>query len=101
MNPMVERVPPRLRRSWVQRGILLMNMLLIAAALGTAFLLNYGYGRAASINRVALGRSLTAIPEDLEPGERVMNILLVGSDSSANLDEDDPILDRFRRHGNG
>ncbi len=88
---MVERVPPRLRRSWVQRGILLMNLFLITAALGTAFLLNYGYGRAASINRVALGRSLTAIPEDLEPGERVMNILLVGSDSSANLDDDDPI----------
>lgn len=88
---MIERVAPRLRRSWVQRGVLLMNLLLIAAALGTAFLLNYGYGRAASINRVALGRSLTPVPEDLEPGERVMNILLVGSDSSANLDEDDPI----------
>lgn len=69
----------------------MMNLVLIMLALGAAALLNYGYGRAASINRVALGRSLTPIPEDLEPGERVMNVLLVGSDSSANLDEDDPI----------
>ncbi len=91
MTPMVERVTPRLRRSWIQRAIILMNLLLIAVSLGAAVLLNYGYGRAASINRVALGRSLTPVPDDLEPGERVMNVLLVGSDSSATLDEDDPI----------
>ncbi len=88
---MIERVTPRLKRTWGQRGIIMMNLVLIMLALGAAALLNYGYGRAASINRVALGRSLTPIPEDLEPGERVMNVLLVGSDSSANLDEDDPI----------
>ncbi|MGH1488903.1 MAG: LCP family protein [Acidimicrobiales bacterium] len=82
---------PRLRRNWAQRGIIFMNLVLIAAALSAALLLNYGYGRAAAINRVALGRSLTPVPANLEPGERVMNILLVGSDSSANLDEDDPI----------
>jgi LCP family protein required for cell wall assembly len=84
-------VAPPLRRSWAQRGIIFMNLVLIAAALSAALLLNYGYGRAAAINRVALGRSLTPVPEDLQPGERVINILLVGSDSSANLDEDDPI----------
>lgn len=88
---MIERVTPRLKRTWGQRGVIMMNLVLIGLALGAAALLNYGYGRAASINRVALGRSLTPIPEDLEPGERVMNVLLVGSDSSANLDEDDPI----------
>ncbi|MEM7275353.1 MAG: LCP family protein [Actinomycetota bacterium] len=84
-------MPPRLKRSWGQRGVLALNLTLILLALGAAALLNYGYGRAASINRVSLGRSLTPIPEELEPGERVMNVLLVGSDSSANLDEDDPI----------
>lgn len=83
--------PNRLRRSWAQRGVLLLNVTLISLALGLAALLNYGYGRAASINRVALGRSLTAVPEDQEPGERVINILLVGSDSSAGLEDDDPI----------
>lgn len=75
----------------MQRGVLALNIVLIVASLGAAYLLNYGYGRAASINRVALGRSLTTVPADQEPGERVMNILLVGSDSSAGLDEADPI----------
>ena len=79
------------RRTWVQRGILALNVLLIAAALASAGLLHYGYGRAASINRVALGRSLTDVPPGQQPGERVMNILLVGTDSSAGLDDDDPI----------
>ena len=80
-----------------QRAVLVFNVALIAASLGAAYLLDYGYGRAASINRVALGRSLTVVPPDQEPGERVMNILLVGSDSSAGLDEDDPI--QIGRHG--
>ena len=75
----------------MQRFIIGMNLMLIAIALGTAALLDYGYGRAASINRVALDRSLTALPEHAERGERVINVLLVGSDSSARLDEDDPI----------
>lgn len=88
---MIDRVPPRLKRSWAQRGVIMMNLSLIVLALGAAALLNYGYDRAASINRVSLGRSLTVVPEELEPGERVMNVLLVGSDSSATLDEDDPI----------
>ncbi|MGI9594955.1 MAG: LCP family protein [Acidimicrobiales bacterium] len=88
---MADGAAPRLRRSWVQRGIIFMNLLLIGVSLAAALLLNYGYGRAAAINRVALGRSLTSVPEDLQPGERVINILLVGSDSSATLDEDDPI----------
>lgn len=91
MNSMAEPVVPRPGRTWVQRAVIAMNLLLITVSLGAALLLNYGYGRAAAINRVALGRSLSTLPADVEPGERVMNILLVGSDSSANLDEDDPI----------
>ncbi len=82
---------PKLRRTWGQRLVIATNLVLIAVSLGVAALLDYGYGRAAAINRVALDRSLTAVPGDLEPGERVLNILLVGSDSSATLDEDDPI----------
>jgi len=87
----VTAVVERRGRSWQQRGVIALNIALIVASLSSALLLDYAYGRAASINRVALGRSLTAVPDDQEPGERVMNILLVGSDSSANLDEDDPI----------
>lgn len=81
----------RLRRSWVQRGILAINLCLIGVSLLLALVLNYGYQRTASINRVALARNLTALPSDVEPGERVLNILLVGSDSSAGLDDDDPV----------
>ncbi len=91
MNSMSEPVIARPGRTWVQRAVIAMNLFLITASLGAALVLNYGYGRAAAINRVALGRSLSALPADAEPGERVMNILLVGSDSSANLDDDDPI----------
>ncbi len=82
---------PRLRRSWAQRGILTINLGLITVSLVLAFLLNYGYQRTSSINRVALDRNLTAVPADVEPGERVLNVLLVGSDSSAGLDPDDPV----------
>ncbi len=81
----------RLRRTWGQRGVIALNLVMIAASLGAALLLEYGYGRAASINRVALDRSLTEVPEDVAPGERVINVLLVGSDSSVGLDQDDPI----------
>jgi len=81
----------RPRRSWAQRLIVLMNIVLIGMALGTATLLNYGFERASDINRVALDRSLTALPEDVSRGERVLNVLLVGSDSSSTLDPEDPV----------
>ena len=78
------------RRSWGQRLMLMFNLTLIVASLIAAALLNYANDRASSVNRVALDRSLTELPEG-EPGSRVINILLVGSDSSANLAADDPI----------
>ncbi|MEM8926211.1 MAG: LCP family protein [Actinomycetota bacterium] len=78
------------RRSWGQRLVIVFNVTLIIASLSAAGLLHYAGGRASSINRVALDRSLTELGTD-QPGERVINILLVGSDSSANLDPDDPI----------
>ena len=84
-------VVERRGRTWGQRAVIGLNVVLILVSLGAAALLDYGVGRAAAINRVALGRSLTVVPPDQEPGERVMNILLVGSDSSARLDDDDPI----------
>lgn len=82
--------PGATRRTWGQRLVLLMNLSLIAASLTLAGLLDYANDRASEVNRVALGLSLTERPE-AEPGSRVVNILLVGSDSSANLDPDDPI----------
>jgi LCP family protein required for cell wall assembly len=81
----------RLRRTWPQRALIGLNLLVIILSLTAAAVLAYGYGRASAINRVALDRSLTAVPDDQAPGDRVLNILLVGSDSSAGLDEDDPV----------
>lgn len=91
MNPFLgqERLTNH-RRSWGQRMLLVLNVLLIGATLSAAALLNYAGERASSINRVALDRSLTELDAS-PPGERVINVLLVGSDSSASLDPDDPI----------
>lgn len=79
------------RRSWVQRSIIFINVVLIGCCLAVAAVLNYGFDRASSINRVELDRSLTPLPQEAQRGQRVLNILLVGSDSSAGLGSDDPI----------
>ncbi len=81
----------RRRRTWVQRLILTMNVVLIGASLAAFALLQYGYDTASDIQRIELGRSLTAVPEEAAVGQRVLNVLLVGSDSSAGLDPDDPV----------
>ncbi len=83
--------PQRRRRSWVQRLILTLNVFLIAGSLLAAAALQYAYDRASDIKRVELGRSLTPLADSASSGGRVMNILLVGSDSSAGLDPDDPV----------
>ncbi len=93
-QPITSVDPPHLtraRRSWVQRLLLCMNIFLILAALGVAGTLNYGYSRASALNRIALDRNLTPVPAGAQPGNRVLNVLLVGSDSSAGLDPNDPI----------
>ncbi len=68
----------------------MLNVVLIGACLAMAAFLGYATDRATSIDRVALDRSLTEV-DDAAPGRRVINVLLVGSDSSAELDPDDPI----------
>ena len=85
------RTGPRQRRSWAQRGILTLNVGLIVFALVAAATLHYGYVRTSDIKRVELGRSLTPVSGDVEVGKRVMNVLLVGTDSSAGLDPNDPV----------
>ena len=82
----------RSRRTWGQRVVLFVNVCLIGLALLTAGLLQQTWNRAASVNRVQLGSALTPADPDT-PGRRVMNVLLVGSDSSAGLDPDNPIND--------
>ena len=70
--------------------VVLFNLVLACVALMAAAVLYYINLRVSEINRIALDASLSEIANG-ERGERVINILLVGSDSSANLDPDDPI----------
>lgn len=79
------------RRTWLQRGVLSLNVIMILLALGAAWLLRQSYGKVSEISRVQLAGSLSPIPEPSEPGQRIVNVLLVGSDSSAGLDLNDPI----------
>lgn len=79
------------RRSWPQRLLITVNVVGIVLALGVAFLIKNSYGRIESIERVELTGSLTPVEDGSEPGERVLNVLLVGSDSAASLDPDNPI----------
>lgn len=78
------------RRSWGQRLLLVLNVGMIGASLSLAWLLNLTYEQVASIERVELSDTLTVAPST-KPGERVLNVLLVGYDSSEGLDADDPI----------
>ncbi len=79
------------RRSWFQRSVLFVNVVVIIAALAAAWLLNESYGKVSEITRVQLEGALSPIPEPSAPGQRIVNVLLVGSDSSEGLDPNDPI----------
>ncbi|MFV0526542.1 MAG: LCP family protein [Acidimicrobiales bacterium] len=79
----------RHRRTWWQRMVLVGNVVIMTVSLTAAGVLAVAARHAGSVARVPLDRSLT--PTAAEGGNRVVNILLVGSDSSANLDPDDPV----------
>jgi len=68
--------------------VLTLNVLLVVAALGTAWALDYAYQSFGTLPRVELGAVLT--PVDDTPGEAI-NVLMVGYDSSEGLDPDDPV----------
>ncbi len=80
----------RPRRSLAQRGVLSINVIAILSALLLASGLYFGKTQAERLERVQLSGSLAEIERD-DSGDRVLNILLVGSDSSAGLDPDDPV----------
>lgn len=80
----------KLRRSWPQRLLIFFNVLTVLAALGLAWLLDASWEKTASVNRVELAGALTPASPST-PGSRVLNILLVGSDSSVGLDPDNPV----------
>lgn len=81
----------KLRRTWGQRFFLLFNCVMITVALSAAWALQGAQARTEELARVALPGSLRPIEDQGEAGDRVLNFLLVGSDSSAGLDPNDPI----------
>lgn len=84
--PHLERVAPTPRRSWGQRSVLLLSSTLAFALLASAGGLGYVYSKYSRLPRVELGSVLTERGGSDEP----QNFLLVGVDSAAALDEDDP-----------
>lgn len=80
-----------LRRSWGQRAVLVLNTIGIVAALGLAWALDAGEEVISSINRVELSGSLTPMEPAVDGVAPPFNMLLVGYDSAANLDPDDPV----------
>lgn len=80
-----------LRRTWGQRAVLGLNTLGVVAALSLAWALDAGEEVASSINRFELSGSLTPVEPLVDGGSPPFNVLLVGYDSAANLDPDDPV----------
>lgn len=80
-----------LRRTWGQRAVLLVNTIGIVAALALAWVLDAGEEVASSVNRVELSSSLTPVEPSVDGSGPPFNVLLVGYDSAANLDPDDPV----------
>lgn len=77
----------RARRTWGQRLVLLTCSALVVGLLGTAGALGYAYSKYSRLARVELGAALAESVTSDEP----QNLLLVGIDSAARLDPDDPV----------
>ncbi len=89
------------RRGILPRIVVVVNVFAIGIAVAAAYLINSSYGRIESIDRVALAGTLTPVDAGASSGERVLNVLLVGSDSAARLDADDPINEGRQGERNG
>ncbi len=79
----------RPRRRWWQRLLIGVNLVAITAALGSAWTLRYAEAQASSVNRVEIGGALATPDPAASGGNRVLNVLLVGSDSGEGLGDDD------------
>ncbi|MCP4435881.1 MAG: LCP family protein [Actinomycetia bacterium] len=77
----------KIRRTWPQRLLLGFNLVLVAACLAAAGGLYTFSETLASVETVLIDNPTAATVAVDEP----RNILIVGTDSAANLDEDDPV----------
>ncbi len=78
----------RRRRTWPQRFLITFNVGVVFATLGLAFALGYANDKLANVQRLDLGGGVLD-EEPTDPGDP-QNYLLVGTDSAARLDPDDP-----------
>ncbi len=79
----------RSHRSWPQRLLITANCLFAVIALLVAGGLAWANVKTGSVQRVSLGRSLTAEPTSSSAPQ---NFLLVGTDSAAGLSPNDPAV---------
>jgi LCP family protein required for cell wall assembly len=79
----------KLRRTWPQRFLLTFNVLVVLACFSAAVGLGVVRTKLGSLQRISLGSVLSSTAD--APGiADPVNILLVGVDSEAGLDPDDP-----------
>jgi LCP family protein required for cell wall assembly len=86
--------PRKLRRTWPQRLLIGFNVFLVGVCLVTAGGIFYTFNRFGDLPRVELAHVLSPEPPK-EAIDKAQNFLLVGSDSRANIDPDDPNIGAF------
>lgn len=79
----------KMRRTWPQRLLIGLNVLVVLACFSAAAGLGYVRTKVNNLQRISLGAVLSTPDNDADVGEPV-NILLVGTDSEEGLDADDP-----------
>ncbi len=85
-------VPPgvKLRRTWPQRLLLSINIVLVLCCFAAAGGLVYVDNKTSQIQHIHLSQGLTGRP-DADVSRDPFNVLLVGVDSADGLDPDDPV----------
>jgi len=83
----------RARRTVFQRLVIATNVVAVVGFLFAAGALAYGYQKYGQIPRLAIGETLTTTEGDGAADDEVAseNFLVVGVDSAAGLDPDDPV----------
>ena len=80
----------KLRRTWPQRLLLSINVILVLCCFAAAGGLAYVDSKTSQIQHIHLSQGLTGRP-DADVSRDPINVLLVGVDSADGLDSDDPV----------
>jgi LCP family protein required for cell wall assembly len=89
MEPYVR--PPRLRRTWPQRFVIVGGIALVVMSLVAAWGIADSYNNAGEFIRYQAQEGLLEERDDSDPGGP-RNILLVGTTENEGIDPDDPLL---------